>query len=136
MRKTLLLALLVFIHSMETKAQPGTLDPTFGTNGHVNLEKNFIATAFANDGKLLGIQNAGSQLLVYRFDANGLPDASFGSGGTVIFAALPTGSKAVSVAVGSDGKVVVLNSLPQTTFGQNAIVRFNNNGAPDPSFGV
>ena len=65
MRKIVLLALLIF-NIIETKAQVGTLDPSFGTNGYVTLGVTFVSTAFQPDGKLVGVQNVGPPLIIYQ----------------------------------------------------------------------
>jgi uncharacterized delta-60 repeat protein len=141
MKSLLIFSLILLLAVNNTTAQTGVLDPTFGTNGHVELGQHFTATAFGADGKLVGIRSEGPLLLVYQYDSNGTPDVSFGSAGVVVFNSLPEGAKAIDVAVGNDGKVVVLSSLPfilrnQSTQHRHAVVRFDKNGLPDPAFGI
>src|SRR5689334_22891835 len=106
-----LFALLMLMAINKTNAQVSVLDSTFGTNGHVELGQSFAATTFQSNGKLVGIRNEGSQLLVYQYLPTGSPDPAFATGGVAVVQSLPSDARALSVAVGTDGKIVILNSL-------------------------
>jgi uncharacterized delta-60 repeat protein len=137
MKPFYLFALLLVMAINMTNAQMSGLDSTFGTNGHVELGQNFTATSFQNDGKLVGIRNEGSQLLVYQYLPNGSPNPAFGNGGVAVVQSLPADARALSVAVGIDGKIVILNSMNRAdSFSRAALVRLNANGAIDPTLGT
>jgi uncharacterized delta-60 repeat protein len=138
--KTTVLLVLVLFNVCHAISQPGTLDPAFGTHGHVNLGTDFVATAFQTDGKLVGIRNVGGDVVVQRYNTDGAPDASFGHGGTVTTDLGSSSDQGVSVAVGSDNKIVVLANTtaefyPADNAPAIALVRYLTNGSPDPTFG-
>ena len=102
----------------------GTVDTTFGTDGVVTLsEPNDTfdagaAVAIQPDGKIIVVGNASPNanlatgaVVVDRLDADGSPDASFGTNGSVEFPFGPgttiSYSSAKVVAVQSDGKIEV-----------------------------
>jgi uncharacterized delta-60 repeat protein len=115
----------------------GSLDPTFGTGGIVTTQvgtgnSSIHGLALQPDGKIVadGAAMNGSQgvLAVARYDSDGSPDATFGSGG---IATTAVGLVGENVSVGPvvlqpDGKIVA-------TFGF-ALVRYETNGTLDPSF--
>src|SRR4051794_5245121 len=107
MKRFILLALLLPLVFTKTKAQPGRLDSSFGTNGHIDLQKNVQFADFQSNGKFVGIEYLDSQLHLYHFDTNGSPDPSFGEGVRVNFTSLPAGSSRAGVVVGNDGKIIV-----------------------------
>lgn len=146
--KTTLLLTLFFLHIVETKAQVGTLDPSFGTNGHVILGVTFKATAFQPDGKLVGIRTVNEKFVINRYDINGNPDATFGNNGMVITDVgartdLPPitvqawGGGASDVAINNDGRIVVIGtSLKQYSAAgvpvpERTLVFYNSDGSPD-----
>jgi uncharacterized delta-60 repeat protein len=71
----------------------GTLDTTFGNGGKVVFgleslhDEEFTSVAVQGDGKILALGDANSSVnsgfLIFRFNSNGSPDTSFGSGGRV-----------------------------------------------------
>ena len=102
----------------------GSLDPTFGVGGVV-LESAHITPndmVLQSDGKIL-ISDATQ---VFRFNADGSPDTSFGPNGVVT-----PGFTVAGVAIQSDGKIV---GGGDTTAGW-AVARYNVNGTPDTTFG-
>jgi uncharacterized delta-60 repeat protein len=104
------------------------------------------ALALQRDGKIVAVGTAdspeASYFAVARYEPNGAPDRSFGSGGEVktTFGTIGdnSGSDAWAVAVQPDGKIVVggeylyFDSGLQTAI---AIARYRSNGSLDPSFG-
>ncbi|MCX7997609.1 MAG: delta-60 repeat domain-containing protein [Leptospiraceae bacterium] len=122
----------------------GNLINSFGTSGKAMPVTNSNgAVAFAvqiqSDGKIL---LAGSevpmatydQITVVRLNSNGSLDTSFGSGGKVnINYGNP--SYAYSMAIQSDGKILVAGERYTPTGSEFALVRFNSNGTLDNSFG-
>src|SRR5581483_11799046 len=66
------------------RAADGGIDPTFGTAG-VTIDPNAPDGVFAlglqSSGKIVAVTASGSSDVVVRYNADGSPDASFGSGG-------------------------------------------------------
>ena len=116
----------------------GSLDPGFGTTGHVALPA-MLATAVAlqPDGRIVtaGVTEAGADFTVSRHLPDGTPDASFAAGGTATTVIDPNavyfvGVSVDDVAVQADGRIVVAGSN-----GDLAVVRYNADGSPDTGFG-
>jgi uncharacterized delta-60 repeat protein len=114
----------------------GILDPTFGTAGilQVDLGANevFMSLIVGADGSLTVGGRQGGDVLLMRFDADGLPDPSFGVDGVLEFAA---GS-------GSSTDVVRLAHRPGGGFfamarisGGFVLGAWDDTGVPDPTFG-
>ena len=128
----------------------GTRDATFGSSGFAALPALGIGAsgpglAVQSDGKLVWAGEAtaasgtGGAFAVVRFNANGTPDQSFGTGG---LATATFGSSAVqgaqTVLVQPDGKIlaggeVLFGGRPPRDIG--GLVRFNANGSIDTGFG-
>jgi uncharacterized delta-60 repeat protein len=137
---------LIIFGAANTKAAPGDLDPTFGSGGIVitrgsNLIHLFAAsaTAIQSDGKIIVVgtgiiitQNY-SHFTVARYNTDGSLDTSFGGTGIVITPVGNFDSRASSVAIQSDGKIVAAGN--SGSGGSFAIVRYNPNGSLDTSFG-
>ena len=109
----------------------GAVDSNFGINGYSKAIASLVEAyvAFQPDGKIViaGSNNTGTGLPgVARLDANGLPDSTFGDN-----AFLATSFKPISVAIQSDGKIVIAGSSDIPGF---LVARYNLNGSPDISF--
>ena len=130
----------------------GSLDQAFGTNGSVETtfgDQSAAGSAIVvqADGKIIvvGVSGAGpyselNDFALVRYNSDGSLDQSFGSGGKVKthFPGVDnTGSSATSVALQSDGKLVVGGSYKKNdrTPHQFALARYNSNGTLDSSFG-
>ena len=128
------------------QAQPGTLDPTFGSGGRVltNISGNFgmgiRGLAVQTDGELIagGYYQSihGTVWMLGRYNSNGTLDNTFGVNGLdTSSGAFAFGSSAASsVAIQSDGKIVaggVSNNGSNLT-----VVRYNIDGSFDNSFGT
>ncbi len=123
----------------------GVLDTSFGTGGKIifPLSSGEVVNhiALQTDGKIVAVgyhyyQVIGnSNFIIFRFNADGTLDTSFGTGGksTTNFATLSEG-----VVIQPDGKIVAL------AWGCNAsgychsfgTIRFNVNGSLDTAFGA
>lgn len=126
----------------------GSLDTAFGAGGatYLNLGDNDVARAVAvqADGKIVvagsayrGITN--HDFVVARFNTDGTPDASFGTGGYVttdfgISAA--SMDFAYGMTLQADGKIIAVGSsqYPGSNFGYFAVVRYNADGTLDNTF--
>jgi len=127
-------------------AQDGTLDPSFNADG---LFTSAIGTfddkvhdmALQPDGKIVLVgQTYGAlnyDFAVARLNTDGTLDGTFGTGGIVT---LPIGSaddRAWGVAIQSDWQIVVVGEADNGSFVNNiALVRLNNDGSLDNSFGT
>jgi LPXTG-site transpeptidase (sortase) family protein len=125
---------------------PGTLDPTFGNNGIV-MEDFGAGNASGKevliqpDGKIvLAGETYDSSVFTHdfslvRFNADGSPDTSFGTGGMAI---ADSGSSVQDYGMGAalqaDGKVVVVGYSGSYPDIEMAVARFNANGSLDTSF--
>jgi uncharacterized delta-60 repeat protein len=128
----------------------GSLDQTFGSGGLVTTD--FGGFDVANDltlqpdAKLIavGVKNGGASRDNYalaRYQPDGSLDPSFGSGGKVETDFFNADDRAQSVALASDGKIVVAGQTQKAVFtemGGNTIfglARYNSNGSLDQTFG-
>ncbi len=143
-----LIALAGFAPGVARAAQPGSIDTGFGASGvaGAGADARLFGTAVQTDGKVVAVGQSGIQsgatLLLARFTSSGARDRSFGSGGLVkgpaVSSPLGTGSVGRSVAVQSDGKIVVVGrATTSDASGTDGILieRFNSNGSIDGTFG-
>ena len=122
----------------------GNLDLLFGKNGRVttsftNAYSVGWSVAIQSDGKIVGAGytyngNANQDFAVARYNTDGSLDSSFGNGGKVITTLTNSDDNAYSVAIQTDGKIVVGGGI----YGIFAIAlaRYNPDGSLDSSFGV
>lgn len=124
----------------------GEPDPTFGRHGFTVLDEPEQKNELLNDvvvlpdGKILAAGGRGlaGGFLFARFNADGTPDASFGSGGIRVLPNVGAGSPVEISAIErrADGKIVVagsgLDSKGHTAF---ELGRFNADAEPDHEFG-
>jgi uncharacterized delta-60 repeat protein len=114
---------------------------TFGDNGGAATD-----VLLQPDGKIVVVGSSGvstystlNEFALARFNSDGTFDQSFGTGGKVkthFEGQYVTGSKAASVALQTDGKLVVGGSYKNgevTT--QFAVARYNSDGSLDTTFG-
>lgn len=122
----------------------GVLDPTFGTLGTVTTP---IGTANdvgqcvvqQSDGKLVvvGYTSNGSDndFAIVRYNTDGSLDPTFGTGGIVTTTVFPGSfDQAHSVAIQSDGKLVVVGYTQSGLNTDFAIIRYDQNGGLDLTF--
>jgi uncharacterized delta-60 repeat protein len=123
----------------------GTLDASFGTNGKVTTAvgtSNDYAYSVIQlaDGKLVvvGYSRIGStdDFALMRYNADGTIDTSFGMGGKVTTDINNNDDKAYSVLQQADGKLVAVGVSGIGTNVDFALVRYNENGTLDNSFGL
>lgn len=122
----------------------GSLDPTFGRSGWVHM--NFLkgtsqayATVVQEDGKILVggyVETEAGCFALARFNPDGNIDPSFGHGGIVIDKRGGLGDHVFSIALQTDGKIVAGGTIGiNRQSGKFALLRLNNNGDPDSTFG-
>jgi len=122
----------------------GVLDPTFNTSGKLVAatgikDDEFTSVALQTDGKILaaGYSNNGASqdIVVARYTTAGVLDSSFGNAGLVT---TPIGSYndvGQTMAVQSDGKILVGGWSFNGDYNDGIIVRYNSDGLLDTSFG-
>jgi uncharacterized delta-60 repeat protein len=120
----------------------GSPDSGFAGDGSLNL-----GTGAGNDAQDVAVQadgkvvsavasgpGVGDGFTLVRVDSHGVPDAGFGSAGTLHFP-VGDGSRSPAVAIQPDGKIVGGGyAYVGTGPVEFAIARFNENGSPDMSF--
>ena len=141
------------LEERDTPSTGGLLDPTFGSGGHVlNSFTNYYDAADAvttqPDGKIVvagvttasGSSRTGNDFLVARYNADGTPDTSFGTGGRTAtdFNGGTDHAQAVALQRQADGTTKILAAgLVISSKGSDdfALARYNANGTLDATFG-
>lgn len=129
----------------------GTLDTAFGGSGTGKITvpiqtntANVYGIALQSDDKIVICGNLATSffdIFVIRLTSAGLVDTTFGGVGYVITVASSFGTfdncEAYSVAIQTDGKIIVGGSIRQssTTHYHLALLRYNTDGSLDISFG-
>ncbi|MFZ1755205.1 MAG: Ig-like domain-containing protein, partial [Caldilineaceae bacterium] len=125
----------------------GIPDPSFGFNGNGVVVTAFTAStdyindiAIQDDGKIVAVGVAtinSSDWAMARYNSNGSPDNTFGSGGQQTHVFYSTDDRAFSMALQPDGKLVVAGRAhnPATLSDDFALMRFTSDGLVDTSFG-
>ena len=123
----------------------GTLDNTFDTDGKVATQigssYSFVGSmAIQTNGKIVvaGQRRTGASVAaLVRYNVNGALDETFGTGGIVT---TPIGSfedgSISSVAIQTDGKIVVAGSGEGGSNADFAVIRFTTDGTLDTTFGT
>lgn len=126
----------------------GSVDNTFGTAGKVFVSSSFSSDinsiVLQPDGKIITIGSFfdvfnGTDVVLSRFNSNGTIDNSFGTNGKTIFAVdSKTFDNGLSVALQSDGKIIVYVIKEDfTTFTTTQyLYRFTTGGIADNTFGT
>jgi len=128
----------------------GSLDNAFGTGGKVTTDVTVSSENYAHDVAMASQSNgkivvAGTirgtvddaDFALARYNADGSLDTAFGSNGKVTTDFGSTSDHAWSVAVQTDGKIVVAGYSDQgDTDYDFALVRYHTDGSPDDTFGT
>lgn len=130
----------IFVTRMDMEGQ---FDSTFGNNGLVDFNPSLGAAdgaydmAMAPGGKIVVAGYAGpnpTRNMVARFLPNGGLDAGFGGAGFLL-EGTQFNDKLYTCAVEPDGKVLVAGMAGDNQGNNLLIVRYLENGQPDPNFG-
>lgn len=133
-----------FDFAMARYRRDGTLDPAFGNGGKVTTDfggevDDAEALAVQKDGRvvLAGGSDAAGQFdfALARYNRNGTPDASFGTGGMLLTDFGGPGDFALALAIQSDGKIVAGGEVFVGGLEDFALARYQRNGRLDTSFG-
>ncbi|GAA2796610.1 calcium-binding protein [Kitasatospora sp. CM 4170] len=126
-------------------AAPGDLDTTFGTGGRVTTNfggasSEADAVAVQPDGKIVAVGHADitGDFALARYNTDGSPDPTFGTGGKVTTDFNGGDDGARAVALQSDGKIVVAghSEVPDGGVGWFSLARYNTDGSLDAGFGT
>lgn len=121
----------------------GSLDTSFGTAGKVTTSIGTVddyarSMKIQSDGKIVvaGFSWNGSKynFVLTRYNIDGSLDTSFDTDGKVITAIRSGGDYATSIAIQSDGKIVVAGSSANGGKVDFALARYNSDGTLDSSF--
>jgi len=123
----------------------GSRDANFGTNGKVitdfggGAEANSVA--LQSDGKIVvaGFSYNGSDqdFALARYNSDGTLDTGFGASGLVTTAVGDDLAEcAWSVALQSDGKIVIVGYSSSASIENYAVLRYNSDGSLDTDFGT
>jgi uncharacterized delta-60 repeat protein len=118
----------------------GTLDNTFGNNGIVItdvFDKDYAySLKIQLDGKiLLAGYIINKDFAIVRYNTNGTLDNTFGNGGILISDLPGTNGYSRSVALQTDGKIVLAGSIQNFSYPDIVVIRYNTDGSFDNSFG-
>lgn len=143
-----IIAFLTVLTTFSVLAQPaGNLDPTFGNGGKVITsitpgQDKAYCVAIQTNGKIIVVGHSsstitGKDFTVIRYNSEGTLDNTFGTNG-VVTSDLQTGSDdvAYSVAVQTDGKIILAGYSDNGSNKEAALVRYNDDGTLDNTFGT
>jgi uncharacterized delta-60 repeat protein len=126
----------------------GVINTSFGSGGAVLIDINhrddeIFDMAVQPDGKIIGAGEyfnvtSSYDVAVVRLLSNGSLDNTFGTNGIVTTRVGAGGDVAKSIALQSNGKIVIAGSTRTTTQAKDDIlsIRYNENGTIDSSFGL
>ncbi|HEU4688354.1 MAG TPA: Calx-beta domain-containing protein, partial [Vicinamibacterales bacterium] len=132
-----------FDHAVVRYNANGSVDTTFGAGGVASaLIGRIFAMVLQPDGGIIVVGDAPQpeDMMVARYNPNGNLDLTFGEGGFRLFDFDLTAELAESVAVQSNGSIVL--SGPHTKVGETvreqhtAVIRLDAGGDPDDTFGT
>ena len=146
MRRTLSVSLWAAMLALPlaARANPGDLDPSFGTGGQVITPilsgyDGAGALVLQPDGKLVAAGHAfnanNNTLALVRYNADGSLDGNFGTGGKVT-TAIGTASGGAALVLQPNGKLVAAGYTFTGSRTQFALVRYLATGSLDTSFGT
>ena len=124
--------------------KPGDLDPTFGNGGKVTLsvggaDDYGYSAAVQSDGKIVvagySVIGGYEKFALARYLADGTLDLSFGNSGKVTSAISPYRDYGRSLALQSDGKLLLAGEASLSGGFGIALARYLTDGALDTSFG-
>lgn len=112
----------------------GTLDTSFGSDGKVITDYRVTALAIQNDGRIVAAGYAGNDFGVMRFNIDGTLDNSFDGDGKLYTDFVGSSDVASSLALQSNGQIVVAGHANNGRDLDFALLRYNADGTLDRSF--
>ena len=102
------------------------------------FNESFDSVAVQPDGKIVaGFMGAGTGLYIYRLDASGSLDSTWGGGSPYFWDATATGgTPRAALAQDSAGRTYVTSALPNGGNPLVAVLRLTTAGLPDPTWGT
>ncbi|WP_426151233.1 M10 family metallopeptidase C-terminal domain-containing protein [Pseudomonas sp. DC3000-4b1] len=130
------------LHTVARLNSDGSLDTSFNGTGIVQFAEpdndtgNFdYAVALQADGKILLPGSADGEFQLYRYNADGSLDTTFGANGHVSYSVSSGWDAAFTVAVQPDGKILLAGNSDTENFGTDfGILRLNPDGSLDKTF--
>ena len=120
--------------------EPGGIHPSLAGKGIVitplsTADNEANSMAIQKDGKIVVAGYSNTDFAIVRYNVDGTLDPGFGKKG-IVKTSLHCGDEHTSaVAIQPDGKIVVAGSTNNGTANDFAVIRYNENGVLDPSFG-
>ncbi len=130
----------------------GTLDTTFGNGGIVvhdnaaggNDDDRGNSIIIDSSGRILVTGDSGSDtaaydMVIWRYNADGTLDTTFGNGGVVVHNSAAEGDsfdRGNSIAIDSNGRILVAGYSYSSTDSDMVIWRYNTDGTLDSTFGI
>ena len=121
----------------------GTPDTTFGTGGTIITDLGGWdfgqAIALQADNRIIvvgtSITGNSRNIALVRYNADGTPDTTFGTGGTII-TDLGGWDFGQAIALQADNRIIVVGTSITGNSRNIALVRYNADGTPDTTFGT
>jgi uncharacterized delta-60 repeat protein len=131
-------------HADPPASGPGSYDTSFASGGRFQsgngFSESFDSVAVQPDGKIVaGFLGAGTGLYVYRLNADGSQDSSWGGGQPVFWdATTPSVARGPGAALAQDdaGRTYVTSGLANSGNPLVAVLRLTPAGLPDASWGT
>ena len=130
---------------ISSQGQPGSLDPTFGSGGIAVTPiggSNEAAEEIAvqSDGKLVTVgqsyNGSNYDIALARYNTDGSLDITFGTNGKLTIDVGGGYDEGQSLAIQTDGKIVVAGLCGIGSYDDFVVIRFNSNGTLDNTFGT
>ena len=122
----------------------GSLDASFGTNGLVTTDlggdERISAVAIDSNGKIVVVGRTGNasdyNIAFVRYSDDGTLDTTFGASGIVTIDFGTVDDRAREIAFDSDDKLVIVGKTGAPGSSNFVVMRYNNDGLPDTTFGT
>lgn len=125
----------------------GTLDPTFANNGllatQIGIGEEVTDMLVMDDGRILvcghsSLPGVNRQFLVLRLQADGTPDAAFGTDGVALAGFNSSSSADVcrAMALDAQGGIILAGSYPASSFDEIMVTRLFGDGSVDLGYGA
>ncbi len=122
----------------------GSLDTSFNTNGMVTTDlggdDRISGVGIDSNSKIVVVGRSGSisdyDFAVVRYNGDGTIDTSFGVNGVVIIDLGGTDDRGREITFDSSGRIVIVGRSNGAGNNDFVVMRFNNDGSPDTTFGA
>ncbi|MDC8000904.1 T9SS type A sorting domain-containing protein [Aequorivita todarodis] len=131
------------IYAAHRYLSDGSIDTDYGANGEIIVSSEWVTQGdmiLQSDGSLLVVcssfENGLFNFVLKRFLPNGTLDINFGDNGAVIGDGVISSMLDTKIGLTDNEKIVVLANYYNTGNSTKVLLRFNNNGSYDNSFGT